>query len=170
MRHAAALCGTKYPVEPTQASSAKAAEGSLEGADCPGPPFRSAQVSAFRRGGARTDRHAKELGMVSMAGRAVGTPRQEQDKPQSWRADRLSRLEAIALCFSLGQSSKVCTRIAPGIFHSQAMDLGTIANVATALTLIAGVGFGLVEAQRSRRAARSSPPSPRFKRSSRPHG
>jgi hypothetical protein len=32
------------------------------------------------------------------------------------------------------------------------MDLGTIANVATALTLIAGVGFGLVEAQRSRRA------------------
>src|SRR6266853_1820 len=32
------------------------------------------------------------------------------------------------------------------------MDLSTIANVATALTLIAGVGFGLVEAQRSRRA------------------
>jgi hypothetical protein len=32
------------------------------------------------------------------------------------------------------------------------MDLATIANVATALTLIAGVGFGLVEAQRSRRA------------------
>jgi hypothetical protein len=32
------------------------------------------------------------------------------------------------------------------------MDLGTIANMATALTLIAGVGFGLVEAQRSRRA------------------
>src|SRR5437867_12917445 len=31
------------------------------------------------------------------------------------------------------------------------MDLGTIANVATALTVIAGVGFGLVEAQRSRR-------------------
>lgn len=32
------------------------------------------------------------------------------------------------------------------------MDLGTIANVATALTVITGVGFGLVEAQRSRRA------------------
>jgi hypothetical protein len=32
------------------------------------------------------------------------------------------------------------------------MDLATIANVATALTLIAGVSFGLVEAQRSRRA------------------
>jgi hypothetical protein len=32
------------------------------------------------------------------------------------------------------------------------MDLATIANVATALTLIAGVAFGLVEAQRSRRA------------------
>ena len=32
------------------------------------------------------------------------------------------------------------------------MDIATIANVATALTLIAGVGFGLVEAQRSRRA------------------
>jgi hypothetical protein len=30
------------------------------------------------------------------------------------------------------------------------MDLATIANVATALTLIAGVGFGLVEAHRSR--------------------
>jgi len=32
------------------------------------------------------------------------------------------------------------------------MDVATIANVATALTLIAGVGFGLVEAHRSRRA------------------
>jgi hypothetical protein len=32
------------------------------------------------------------------------------------------------------------------------MDLSTIANVATALTVITGVGFGLVEAQRSRRA------------------
>jgi hypothetical protein len=32
------------------------------------------------------------------------------------------------------------------------MDLATIANVATALTLIAGVAFGLVEAHRSRRA------------------
>jgi hypothetical protein len=32
------------------------------------------------------------------------------------------------------------------------MDLATIANVATALTVITGVGFGLVEAQRSRRA------------------
>jgi hypothetical protein len=31
------------------------------------------------------------------------------------------------------------------------MDVAAIANVATALTLIAGVGFGLVEAQRSRR-------------------
>ena len=31
------------------------------------------------------------------------------------------------------------------------MDVATIANVATALTLIAGVGFGLVEAHRSRR-------------------
>src|SRR5436309_9177540 len=34
----------------------------------------------------------------------------------------------------------------------QAVDLATIANVATALTVITGVGFGLVEAQRSRRA------------------
>src|SRR5436853_6818728 len=33
----------------------------------------------------------------------------------------------------------------------QVVDLATIANVATALTLIAGVGFGLVEAHRSRR-------------------
>ena len=32
------------------------------------------------------------------------------------------------------------------------MDLSTIANVATALTVLTGVGFGLVEAQRSRRA------------------
>ena len=32
------------------------------------------------------------------------------------------------------------------------MDLSTVANVATALTVITGVGFGLVEAQRSRRA------------------
>jgi hypothetical protein len=32
------------------------------------------------------------------------------------------------------------------------VDLGMIANVATALTVITGVGFGLVEAQRSRRA------------------
>ena len=35
---------------------------------------------------------------------------------------------------------------------SSHVDLGTIANVATALTVITGVGFGLVEAQRSRRA------------------
>src|SRR5207244_9445616 len=32
------------------------------------------------------------------------------------------------------------------------MDLSSVANVATALTVITGVGFGLVEAQRSRRA------------------
>ena len=32
------------------------------------------------------------------------------------------------------------------------VDLATIANVATALTVITGVGFGSVEAQRSRRA------------------
>ena len=32
------------------------------------------------------------------------------------------------------------------------MDLSAVANVATALTVITGVGFGLVEAQRSRRA------------------
>ena len=32
------------------------------------------------------------------------------------------------------------------------VDLSTIANVATALTVITGVAFGLVEAQRSRRA------------------
>ena len=32
------------------------------------------------------------------------------------------------------------------------MDLSTIANVATALTVITGVAFGLIEAQRSRRA------------------
>src|SRR5213082_1555485 len=32
------------------------------------------------------------------------------------------------------------------------MDLSTVANVATALTVITGVGFGLVEAQRARRA------------------
>src|SRR5467141_2180968 len=34
----------------------------------------------------------------------------------------------------------------------QVVDLATIANVATALTVITGVGFGLFEAQRSRRA------------------
>jgi hypothetical protein len=34
----------------------------------------------------------------------------------------------------------------------QVVDLATIANVAAALTVITGVGFGLVEAQRSRRA------------------
>ena len=34
----------------------------------------------------------------------------------------------------------------------QVVDLATIVNVATALTVITGVGFGLVEAQRSRRA------------------
>ena len=34
----------------------------------------------------------------------------------------------------------------------QVVDLATIAKVATALTVITGVGFGLVEAQRSRRA------------------
>ena len=45
----------------------------------------------------------------------------------------------------------------PAAFHfsrvaeNTAVDLGTIANVATALTVITGVGFGLVEAQRSRR-------------------
>ena len=32
------------------------------------------------------------------------------------------------------------------------MDLNTVANVATALTVITGVAFGLIEAQRSRRA------------------
>src|SRR5207244_8339536 len=32
------------------------------------------------------------------------------------------------------------------------VDLSTIANIATALTVITGVGFGLIEAQRSRRA------------------
>jgi hypothetical protein len=32
------------------------------------------------------------------------------------------------------------------------MDLATLANVATALTVLTGVGFGLVEAQRARRA------------------
>ena len=32
------------------------------------------------------------------------------------------------------------------------MDLGTIANIATALTVLTGVVFGLVEAQRARRA------------------
>ena len=32
------------------------------------------------------------------------------------------------------------------------MDLSTIANVATALTVITGVAFGVIEAQRSRRA------------------
>ena len=36
--------------------------------------------------------------------------------------------------------------------ENDSMDLSTIANVATALTVITGVGFGLVEAQRSRRA------------------
>lgn len=36
--------------------------------------------------------------------------------------------------------------------HNTWVDLSTIANVATALTVITGVGFGLVEAQRSRQA------------------
>ena len=46
----------------------------------------------------------------------------------------------------------------PAAFHflrlaeNADVDLSTIANVATALTVITGVAFGLVEAQRSRRA------------------
>jgi hypothetical protein len=40
----------------------------------------------------------------------------------------------------------------PPLILTGLMDLATIANVATALTVITGVGFGLVEAQRSRRA------------------
>lgn len=46
----------------------------------------------------------------------------------------------------------------PAAFHfhvvtqNSAVDLGTIANVATALTVITGVGFGLIEAHRARRA------------------
>src|ERR1700736_6159422 len=46
----------------------------------------------------------------------------------------------------------------PAAFHflplaeNTGVDLSTIANVATALTVLTGVGFGLVEAQRSRRA------------------
>ena len=46
----------------------------------------------------------------------------------------------------------------PAAFHflrlaeNTCVDLSTIANVATALTVITGVAFGLVEAQRSRRA------------------
>src|SRR5437762_7242447 len=46
----------------------------------------------------------------------------------------------------------------PAAFHflrlaeNTDVDLSTIANVATALTVITGVAFGLVEAQRSRRA------------------
>jgi len=46
----------------------------------------------------------------------------------------------------------------PAAFHflhladNACVDLSTIANVATALTVITGVAFGLVEAQRSRRA------------------
>jgi hypothetical protein len=35
--------------------------------------------------------------------------------------------------------------------YSEAMDLSTIANVATALTVITGVGFGLIEMRRARR-------------------
>ncbi len=38
------------------------------------------------------------------------------------------------------------------------MDLSTLANVATALTVFTGVGFGLVEAQRSRRARQERAP------------
>ena len=46
----------------------------------------------------------------------------------------------------------------PAAFHflrlaeNKDVDLSTIANVATALTVITGVAFGLIEAQRSRRA------------------
>ncbi len=46
----------------------------------------------------------------------------------------------------------------PAAFHflrlaeNTDVDLSTIANVATALTVITGVAFGLVEARRSRRA------------------
>src|SRR5438067_13883385 len=46
----------------------------------------------------------------------------------------------------------------PAAFHflrlaeNTDVDLSTIANVATALTVITGVAFGLIDAQRSRRA------------------
>ena len=40
----------------------------------------------------------------------------------------------------------------PRLAENKCVDLSTIANVATALTVITGVAFGLVEAQRSRRA------------------
>jgi len=50
------------------------------------------------------------------------------------------------------------------------MDVATIANVATALTLIAGVGFGLVEAHRSRRLRKNARPLPPFRRFSLQNG
>jgi hypothetical protein len=43
-------------------------------------------------------------------------------------------------------------RVPSSINYVSTMDLATIANVATALTVITGVGFGLVETNRARRA------------------
>jgi hypothetical protein len=44
------------------------------------------------------------------------------------------------------------------------MDLGTIANVATAMTVLVGVAFGLVECAGRAVIAKSAPLSPRCKR------
>jgi hypothetical protein len=45
------------------------------------------------------------------------------------------------------------------------VDLGTIANVATAMTVLVGVVFGVVEMRRARRDRKSAPLSLRCKRS-----
>ena len=55
-------------------------------------------------------------------------------------------MDSAAFCFEFPASIS-----APILIFVGKMDVATIANVATALTLIAGVGFGLVEAYRSRR-------------------
>src|SRR5207244_2703551 len=57
-----------------------------------------------------------------------------------------------------GSYNEPQVRFEPAAFHfarvekNTGVDLSTIANVATALTVITGVAFGLIEAQRSRRA------------------
>jgi hypothetical protein len=52
----------------------------------------------------------------------------------------------------LSTHSRFSSKRADLLLKELQMDLSTVANVATALTVITGVGFGLVEAQRSRRA------------------
>jgi hypothetical protein len=74
------------------------------------------------------------------------------------RCPRVRQLPDASLPFQAAEFERIlrlfnfCSNVAADLIFLGIMDLATIANVATALTVITGVGFGLVEAQRSRRA------------------